>query len=173
MVFLHTSDWHLGATEGEYDLLEDQRFFIDEICRIIRERQVDAVLLAGDVYDRSVASASAIRLYDYAMNRICRKFNTKALTIAGNHDSAERLALSIGMSTVAQKTGVQIEALFIDEGFGTLDDSSIHDAMDILESVRRSSGIIGIISHVQLLESNIPTHLEVIKTNGGSTIVPV
>ena len=172
MIFLHASDWHLGATEGEYDLLEDQRFFIDEICRIIRERQVDAVLLAGDVYDRSVASAAAIRLYDYAMNRICREFNTKVLTIAGNHDSAERLALSIGMSTVAQKTGVQIEALFIDEGFGTLDDSSIHDAMAILESVRRSSDMIGIISHVQLLENNIPTHLEVIKANGGSTIVP-
>ena len=172
MIFLHTSDRHLGATEGEYDLLEDQRFFIDEICRIIRERQVDAVLLAGDVYDRSVASAAAIRLYDYAMNWICREFNTKVLTIAGNHDSAERLSLSIGMSTVAQKTGVQIEALFIDEGFGTLDDSSIHDAMAILESVRRSSDMIGIISHVQLLENNIPTHLEVIKTNGGSTIVP-
>ena len=45
--------------------------------------------------------------------------------------------------------------------------------MDILESVRRSSGMIGIISHVQLLENNIPTHLEVIKANGGSTIVPV
>ena len=172
MIFLHASDWHLGATEGEYDLLEDQRFFIDEICRIIRERQVDAVLQAGDVYDRSVASAAAIRLYDYAMNWICREFNTKVLTIAGNHDSAERLALSIGMSTVAQKTGVQIEALFIDEGFGTLDDSSIHDAMDILESVRRSSGMIGIISHVQLLENNISTHLEAIKTNGGSPIVP-
>lgn len=92
MIFLHTSDWHLGATEGEYDLLEDQRFFIDEICRIIRERQVDAVLLAGDVYDRSVASAAAIRLYDYAMNRICRELHTKVLTIAGNHDSAERLS---------------------------------------------------------------------------------
>ena len=76
------------------------------------------------------------------------------------------------MSTAAQKTGAQIDALFIDKGFGTLDDSSIHDAMAILESVRRSSDMIGIISHVQLLENNIPTHLEVIKTNGGSTIVP-
>ena len=66
MLFLHTSDWHLGATEGEYDLGADQRFFIDEICRIIQERQVDAVLLAGDVYDRSVASAAAIRLYDFS-----------------------------------------------------------------------------------------------------------
>ena len=93
--------------------------------------------------------------------------------LSGGEKFLVSLSLSIGMSTVAQKTGVQIEALFIDEGFGTLDDSSIHDAMDILESVRRSSGIIGIISHVQLLESNIPTHLEVIKTNGGSTIVPV
>ena len=59
MIFLHTSDWHLGATEGEYDLLEDQYYFVDEICRIISERKVDAVLLAGDVYDRSVASAGA------------------------------------------------------------------------------------------------------------------
>lgn len=105
MIFLHTSDWHLGATEGEYDLLEDQRFFIDEICRIIRERQVDAVLLAGDVYDRSVASAAAIRLYDYAMNRICREFNTKVLTIAGNHDSAERLS-SCGQ--LLEKAGLYI-----------------------------------------------------------------
>ena len=66
-----------------------------------------------------------------------------------------------------------MRALFIDEGFGTLDDSSIHDAMDVLESVRRSSGMIGIISHVQLLESSIPTHLEVVKTGSGSTIVSV
>ena len=105
MLFLHTSDWHLGAAEGEYDLLEDQRFFIDDICRIIRERQVDAVLLAGDVYDRSVASASAIRLYDYAMNRICRELGTKVLTIAGNHDSAERLS-SCGQ--LLEKAGLYI-----------------------------------------------------------------
>ena len=93
--------------------------------------------------------------------------------LSGGEKFLVSLALSIGMSTVAQKTGVQIEALFIDEGFGTLDDSSIHDAMDVLESVRRSSGMIGIISHVQLLESSIPTHLEVVKTGSGSTIVSV
>lgn len=91
--------------------------------------------------------------------------------LSGGEKFLVSLALSIGMSTVAQKTGIQIEALFVDEGFGTLDDSSIHDAMDILESVRRSSGMIGIISHVPLLESNVPTHLEVIKTNAGSRIV--
>ena len=90
--------------------------------------------------------------------------------LSGGEKFLVSLALSIGMSTVAQKGGVQIEALFIDEGFGTLDDSSIHDAMEVLESVRRSSGMIGIISHVQLLESNIPTHLEVVKSNSGSCL---
>lgn len=92
--------------------------------------------------------------------------------LSGGEKFLVSLSLSIGMSTVAQRTGVQIEALFIDEGFGTLDDSSIRDAMDILESVRRSNGMIGIISHVQLLESNVPTHLEVVKSASGSTIVP-
>lgn len=92
MLFLHTSDWHLGATGGERELLEDQRFFIDEICRIVRERRVDAVLLAGDVYDRAVASASAIGLYDDAMDRLCRELGVPVLVIAGNHDGPERLA---------------------------------------------------------------------------------
>lgn len=92
MLFLHTSDWHLGATGGERELLEDQRFFIDEICRVVRERRVDAVLLAGDVYDRAVASASAIGLYDDAMDRLCRELGVPVLVIAGNHDGPERLA---------------------------------------------------------------------------------
>lgn len=111
-----------------------------------------------------------LKVYD---NRSPDTEGRSVAMLSGGEKFLVSLSLSIGMSTVAQKTGVQIEALFIDEGFGTLDDSSIHDAMDILESVRRSSGMIGIISHVQLLENNIPTHLEVIKANGGSTIVPV
>lgn len=97
MIFLHTSDWHLGATGGERDLWDDQKYFIDAICGIVREKNVDAVLLAGDVYDRSVPAASAIGLYDYAMNRLCGELGVKVLTIAGNHDSAERLASCAGL----------------------------------------------------------------------------
>lgn len=105
MIFLHTSDWHLGATEGERELREDQYFFIDEICRIIEDRKVDAVLLAGDIYDRSVGSASAIRLYNYAMERICRDLNKTVLTIAGNHDSADRLS---SCGSLLEKAGLYI-----------------------------------------------------------------
>lgn len=97
MIFLHTSDWHLGATGGERDLWDDQKYFIDAICSIVREKNVDAVLLAGDVYDRSVPAASAVGLYDYAMNRLCGELGVKVLTIAGNHDSAERLASCAGL----------------------------------------------------------------------------
>ena len=108
-----------------------------------------------------------LKVYD---NRSPETDGRGVAMLSGGEKFLVSLALSIGMSTVAQKGGVQIEALFIDEGFGTLDDNSIHDAMDVLESVRRSSGMIGIISHVQLLESNIPTHLEVVKSDSGSSI---
>ncbi len=92
MKILHTSDWHLGAMDGDRSLLEDQKFFIDEICDIVSEKAIDAVTIAGDVYDRSVASAEAVKLYDYAMTRLCGEMKVKVIVIAGNHDSAERLS---------------------------------------------------------------------------------
>lgn len=92
MRFLHTSDWHLGAMDSNHSLLSDQEFFINEICRIIEEENIDAVLLAGDVFDRPVASADAVALYDKAMTRICLHLKTKVFCVAGNHDGAERLS---------------------------------------------------------------------------------
>ena len=91
MRLLHTSDWHLGATDSGRYLLNDQIHFIDEICEIIKAEGIDAVLIAGDIYDRSVASADAIKLYDKAMTRMCRDYRVPVIVIAGNHDGAERL----------------------------------------------------------------------------------
>ena len=91
MILLHTSDWHLGKSDGDRLLLKDQQFFIDQICEIVSREHVDAVLLAGDIYDRAVASADAIRLYDQAMTRLCMEMHVPVLIIAGNHDSAERI----------------------------------------------------------------------------------
>ncbi len=91
MKLLHTSDWHLGASDTGRSLLEDQICFIDEICGIIESENIEAVLIAGDIYDRSVASAEAIKLYDTAMTRMCMKQHVPVLVIAGNHDGAERL----------------------------------------------------------------------------------
>lgn len=91
-------------------------------------------------------------------------------SLSGGEKFLVSLSLSIGMSAIAQRSGLQIEALFIDEGFGTLDSSSITDAMDILECVQRSNGMIGIISHVSVLESTINRHLEIVKSEDGSRI---
>ena len=103
-------------------------------------------------------------------NRCPEKEGRSVGMLSGGEKFLVSLALSIGMSAVAQRSGVQIEALFIDEGFGTLDENSINDAMNVLDSVRRSSGMIGIISHVKLLEDNIPTQLHVQKRETGSRI---
>lgn len=119
--------------------------------------------------DKGVGNKSGLELKVHD-NRSPEKSGRSVAMLSGGEKFLVSLALSIGMSTVAQKSGVRIEALFIDEGFGTLDDSSIHDAMDVLDSIRKGNGVIGIISHVQLLEANIPTHLEVIKSESGSTI---
>lgn len=91
-------------------------------------------------------------------------------SLSGGEKFLVSLSLSIGMSAIALKSGLQIEALFIDEGFGTLDSSSISDAMEILKCVQKNNGMIGIISHVSLLEENISKHLEIIKKESGSSI---
>lgn len=105
MKILHTSDWHLGAMDGERYLLDDQRHFIDEIGEIAKANNIDAILIAGDVYDRSVASAEAIKLYDYAMKKYCSELEIPVMIIAGNHDSAERLSTC---SELLSKAGLHI-----------------------------------------------------------------
>lgn len=105
MRLLHTSDWHLGASDGDRILVDDQKHFIDEICEIVQRENVDAVMIAGDVYDRALASADAIKLYDYAMNKLCLSLDKEVIVIAGNHDSAERLA---GCKDLLQSSGLYV-----------------------------------------------------------------
>ena len=112
MKILHTSDWHLGASDGDRSLIEDQRFFIDRICEVVKDQGIEAVIIAGDVYDRSVASAEAIRLYDYAMTRLCRDLGVTAAVVAGNHDSAERLS---SCSDLLSSAGLYISGSLGDE----------------------------------------------------------
>jgi exonuclease SbcD len=92
MKLLHTSDWHFGMTLGAGSYAEDQRFFLDRLYRLIREEKIEALLLSGDIYDSSVVSAEAIGLYNEAMTKLCLELGVTVIAIAGNHDSAARLA---------------------------------------------------------------------------------
>lgn len=92
-------------------------------------------------------------------------------TLSGGEKFLASLALSIGMSAIARQSGIRIEALFIDEGFGSLDDESIADAMSVLNSIQEANGLVGIISHVQILQDQIPCKLMVEADSSGSHIV--
>lgn len=93
-------------------------------------------------------------------------------TLSGGEKFLVSLSLAIGLSTVvqAQSGAMRLEIMLIDEGFGTLDQASIGDALDMLESLREGSGLVGVISHVERLAETIPTRIEVLKSEQGSTL---
>jgi exonuclease SbcD len=70
MRFLHTSDWHLGRAFHNVSLLQDQAFILPQIIAIAKQQKVEAILVAGDIYDRSVPPAAAIELLDTVVNQI-------------------------------------------------------------------------------------------------------
>lgn len=93
MRYLHTSDWHLGMVRlGGVTYEEDQNHALEQIYAMIEKEKIDGVLLAGDVFDKSIASREAIRMYDDAMSKICGEMGIPVHIIAGNHDGAERIS---------------------------------------------------------------------------------
>lgn len=94
MRILHTSDWHLGRQFHNLSLLEDQRHVLDQIVAIVRDQRVDVVVVAGDIYDRSVPPAAAVELLDETVHRICHELQVPLILIAGNHDGPQRLAFA-------------------------------------------------------------------------------
>jgi len=93
MRFLHTSDWHLGRSLHRADLREAQAAFLAHLVETVRSERVDAVLVAGDVYDRAIPSLDAVALYEDALARL-RGAGARVVLISGNHDSAGRLGVN-------------------------------------------------------------------------------
>lgn len=91
MKFLHISDLHIGKRVNEFSMIEDQKYILRQIKKIALEKQVDAVMIAGDIYDKPVPSAEAVQLFDQFLTELadCGK---KVFAVSGNHDSAERIA---------------------------------------------------------------------------------
>ncbi|ELO1779237.1 exonuclease SbcCD subunit D [Vibrio fluvialis] len=94
MKFLHTSDWHLGRQFHNVSLLEDQRYVLKQLIDYLKNNAVDAVIVAGDVYDRSVPPTVAIELLDEVVSSICTDLNIPMIMIPGNHDGARRLGFA-------------------------------------------------------------------------------
>jgi DNA repair protein SbcD/Mre11 len=104
MRFLHTSDWHLGRSLHRADLREAQAAFLDHLVETARSCRVDAVLVAGDVYDRAIPPVDSVALYEDALARL-RATGARVILISGNHDSARRLGVN---STLIDASGVHL-----------------------------------------------------------------
>ncbi len=104
MKFLHTADLHIGKKIFELSLIEDQKYILNQMVDIAVEEQVDAVVIAGDVYDRAVPSTEAVSLLDDFLTRLQEK-GIPVIMISGNHDSPERVAFA---DAILEKQGLYI-----------------------------------------------------------------
>jgi len=104
MRFLHTSDWHLGRSLHKADLREAQAAFLDHLVETAGSERVDAVLVAGDVYDRAIPPVDSVALYEEALARL-RASGARVILISGNHDSARRLGVN---SALIDASGVHL-----------------------------------------------------------------
>src|ERR1700744_586942 len=104
MRLLHTSDWHLGRSLHRADLRAAQAAYLDHLVETARAEKVDAVLVAGDIYDRAGPSLDAGALCEDALAKL-RATGARVIVISGNHDSARRLGFS---SALMDSSGVHL-----------------------------------------------------------------
>ena len=109
MKLLHLADLHIGKIIYEQSLLEDQKYMLKEIIKIVEKEKVDAVLLAGDIYDRSVPPADAVDVLNDFLNMLIKILKVKVFMIAGNHDSKERLNFG---SKIFENDGLYIQTSY-------------------------------------------------------------
>ncbi len=108
MRFLHLSDLHLGKRVCEFSMLEDQRYILEQILALLDTHPVDGVLLAGDLYDKPVPPAEAVRLLDWFLTRLSER-GLPVFAISGNHDSADRIAFG---SALLEPSRVYVSPVF-------------------------------------------------------------
>lgn len=125
MKFIHLSDLHLGKRVNSYSMLEDQEYILNEIKAVITAESPDAVLIAGDVYDKPVPPAEAVRLFDDFLVQLSR-LGLKVFVISGNHDSPERIAFG---SRLMDASGIYLSPVYD----GTVTPVSLHDTYGVVD----------------------------------------
>ena len=125
MKFIHLSDLHLGKRVNEYSMLEDQEYILKKIINIVDDEKPDGVIIAGDVYDKSVPSTEAVQLFDNFLVQLARR-KLEVFVISGNHDSPERIAFG---SRIMDSSGIHMSPVYngeivpfsMQDEYGTVD----------------------------------------------------
>ena len=126
MKIFHLSDLHIGLKLMNRDLGEDQRYILGEIVRIAAERSPDAVVIAGDIYDRPVPSAEAVEIFDAFVSSLSEALpKAEIMMISGNHDSAERMTFGSRLMDLsgihfAKAFGKDYSCIKLNDEFGDL-----------------------------------------------------
>ncbi len=111
MKLIHLSDIHLGKRVNEYSMIEDQEYILKRIINIVDDEMPDGVIIAGDVYDKSVPSAEAVQLFDDFLVRLAKR-KIEVFVISGNHDSPERIAFA---SRIMDASGIHMSPVYTGE----------------------------------------------------------
>lgn len=124
MKLIHLSDLHLGKKVNEFSMIEDQKYILTKIINIIDEEKPDGVIIAGDIYDKSVPSTEAVALLDDFLVKLSKR-NLQVFIISGNHDSPERLAFAnrlLGTKGVHISSAYdgKVEAVELEDEYGKL-----------------------------------------------------
>ena len=125
MKFIHLSDLHLGKRVNEYSMLEDQEYILKKIINIVDAEKPDGVIIAGDVYDKSVPAAEAVQLFDNFLVQLAKR-KLEVFVISGNHDSPERIAFG---SRIMDASGIHMSPIYngkivpfsMQDEYGTVD----------------------------------------------------
>ena len=108
MKIMHLGDLHIGKSLGDFDLYEDQKYILEQVLNLIKEKSVDALLIAGDVYDKAIPGEKSVQLLDYFLKRLVTA-GIKTYMISGNHDSDERLNFG---SSLFESNNIYINSKF-------------------------------------------------------------
>ena len=108
MKFIHLSDLHLGIRVNDFSMSEDQRYILDRILDLIDREAPDGVIIAGDIYDKSMPPAEAVAMFDDFISSIAER-KVKTFIISGNHDSAERIAFG---SRIMNAGGIYLSPVY-------------------------------------------------------------
>ena len=108
MKIMHLGDLHIGKSLGDFDLYEDQKYILEQILNLIKEKSVDVLLIAGDVYDKAIPGEKSVQLLDYFLKRLVET-GIKTYIISGNHDSDERLNFG---SSLFESNNIYINSKF-------------------------------------------------------------
>src|SRR5690606_11575071 len=98
MRFIHTADWHLGKRLRDFSLIDVQRAALERFIDLVARSQVDAVVVAGDIFDTQVPSLGALELWEQAVEAVVGEHGVPMLVIPGNHDHPERLSAHAGLA---------------------------------------------------------------------------